>query len=119
MYDQWIRNHDCVAQQYNDCNERAYELGTARIKTLCEQHQIISQQVVLEEQSAGQAASVTAMNQIAQKPRRERPEHQARTKQVKRVNKGRHTYYTQSIQTTNNPLLFYQKLSDHSMQLWE
>ena len=106
MYDQWIRDHDCVAQQYNDCNDRAYELETARIKTLCEQHQIAAQQVVLEEQTAGQAAPVTAMNQIAQKPRRERPEHQARTKQVKRVSKGRHTfiqvihYYTRLIDVT-------------------
>ena len=89
MYDQWIRDHDCVAHQLNDCNNGAYKSETARIRTLCEQHQIAAHQVVLEEQTAGQAASVTAMNQLAQKPRRERPEHQARTKQVKRVGKGR------------------------------
>ena len=118
MYDQWTRIHDCVAQQYNDCNDGAYERETARIKSLCGQHQTIQQQVELEEQSLGQAASATALNQLAQKPRRERPEKQARSKQFKRVNKGSHTI-TQIQQITSNISLSRCHFTNHCMQPWE
>ena len=116
-YDQWVRTHDCIAEQYDLCNDRAYSRETERIFNLCQQHQNTQPVVQLEEQTAGQAASTLALTRIAQKPRRERPENQTKPKHTKRQYKGKHVPTpTQLFSPTS--YLTHPHLTNHDIQSW-